>query len=295
MPCSKRAKVNWLDKVKFVAHYAMNTCSTPWQVYVEMGVQADLNLVLNLIGISPTEAVYTLLRPKAGRTTRHGGGRGKRNIKIGAEEGIPDSAEIIADTVKVITGAERPVYGALGTYLFEIAAPIIQSAYYITLIEAVGDFAYDWYSGILLAPESKCTIGRFGEQLHALGNGNIAFQDMGQIFEVFPPAGGYWNADGMNLLEGTWAVNVIIGVQNDGFPYSDKVIHVRLVTGIFDKKPCGASAVIEIPAHQDQATVRFTRKVTAPDTLNVQWSMHTDDGISFIDGITVRLEGFRID
>lgn len=305
MSCPKDQKVGWLEQLTFIRHYAMNTCSTPWQVYVETGIRADLNLVLNLSGISMTEAVYTLLRPKAGRIQRHGGGRGEKNKRYGkssklhnftvpGEEAIPDSAELVADTVQTITEWERPSYSNLGTYIFDIAKPIIRGAYYITMVTAATDFAYDWYSGILLAPESKCTLGRFGF-LYAIGpRDRFAYEPWNSYAQIFPPIGCFRTINGIEVPDGTWALTLRLGGDNREYPYHDATYFVQMVLGPEKDQPCGPPAVVEMPGGAAYTEVRTIRKVKGPDIINFEVALACESPGHLVSGFAMDLRAFRI-
>lgn len=305
MPCYKSNHPTWLQKVQFIKHYAMNTCSTPWKVYFEMGLQAETNLVLNLTGISATEAVYTLLRPKSGRVTRHGGNKGERNRKIGRNgewiegkpppsEALPDSAELIAEQLQLLTGAERPVYNSAGQVLFEIAEPIIHTAYYLTLINAVTDFAFDWYSGILLAPQSKCTLGRFGYECILGPLNSHGYELVTPVSAMFDPVGAQVYAGGILLDQGSWVITIKLQGQNNGFPQSKGQYFNKFVVGYPEMAQCGGVEPMDQPPFADTPVVRMVRRVKGPEWIGLMNSYHAENPLTFNGGFLAEIEGFRI-
>lgn len=305
MPCPKSPKVSWLDKVKFIKHYAMDTCSTTWQVYVETGTNADMNLVLNLAGVSNTEAVYTLLRPKQGRIERHGGGRGKKNSRYGkwsklnkitkiGEEAIPDSAELIAENVKLLGDWERPVYSEVGTYLFDIARPIIRGAYYLTMVNAATDFAYDWYSGILLAPQSKCNIGRYSIGVSRLAIPLEGYVRLIPVVEAFHPIGSSWSEVGVSVDNGSWTVIFVLAIDTDHSDFHTGKVFMKLMLGVDAPTQCGRLMEVDVDADQGLFIKKFVWKITAPDTFNIHAAYVSDTPFSLINYAFSGVQGFRI-
>lgn len=305
MPCLKQKGLSWLDKVRFIANYAVNGCETTLQIYVDTGAYAAENLVLNLAGISPTEAVYTMLRPKGARTDRHGGGRTPRNVAKGrvtgpggkffqGEEAIPDTAEVVQNTIETITEWTKPVYSNGGEAVFEIAKPVIQSAYYITLVSAATDFAYDWYSGILLNPGSHCAGNRFSYLGFWTDPPTQAYTDWPVAREEFHPEGAHLSPDGLVIEQGTWVIRVEFqGVPNNLNP-AEAQMFVRLVLGI-DKKQCSTAIPIGFePFSSADQTVRWVHKVSAPDILMLQLSVFSTHNPFPVDGGFYRLSGFAI-
>lgn len=305
MPCPTKPKVTWLDKVNFIRSYAVNGCGTSLKIWVETGIAADQNLICNLAGISLTEAVYTLLRPKGLRVERHSGGRGTRNIakgKGGYVEGkwvsngevIPDTAELVSENVRLLGDWAHPTYGALGTYLFDIAKPLIHTAYYLTLVSAATDFAYDWYSGILLNPGSQCARGRF--EFRGFRNSDIgtAYYPVFMAQTIFPPHGAIRHPDGIGFDEGTWIVELTMQVQNTDPHGSDASAFAHIELGLPTSEQCGGFIHIDCPAHTISAEKKLVIKVRGPDVLNVWLSTHTAHFGDIITEVALQVAAFII-
>lgn len=294
MPCAKKPKVNWLDKARFISHYAVDGCSTNLKVYVETFAQADTNLVLGLVNTSPEDFTRFLLRPKGARTERHGISSMSRNEAAAEDELIPDTAKLAADTIHDLTGWHVPTWGELGDALFEVAKPFWRGAYYLILANVTEDFAFDWYSGILLAPSSKCDIGRFRGEGGDVAVHSTDYQVIHAGAIDYDPINAEFTVLGLKLLEGTWCVIIHLTAHRQFFPDPAVQLFAKLMVGDAGDSQCGGDMVLDCPVGDFQITKKFVRKVSAPDLLNVQISVHVAAATSHDIDYGILIEGFRL-
>lgn len=296
MGCPKRSTVNWIDKLNFIKVFALNNCSGTLQVYLETGAAATTNLVMYLAGISEVEAVYTLLRPKMGRSTRHGGSKGKRGEKIGsprkgltkllqAEEALPDPANLIAGTVRDVVGPVYPAYSELGVAAFEIAQPIIRTAYYVTIINAPIEFGYDWYSGIIFAPNTGCTQGHGSWINFYVDPENQAYENVFPGLQEVQPVNCYRDGNYIMLGDGMWIITVEVELaRNDHTPNGEGNAFGRIALGD-DSTVCGTSFKTEMTSDGPDEQRKMMRRVQGPEKLALQMAWHLEP--QAIPGITV--------
>lgn len=296
MPCPKRTTVNWIDKVNFIKVFSLNNCNGTLQVYLETGAAATTNLVMYLAGISEVEAVYTLLRPKMGRSTRHGGAKGKKGKKIGAarkgiakllqaEEALPDPANLIASSIREVVGPIRPVYSAIGTAVFEVAQPIIRTAYYVTILNAPIEFGYDWYSGIIFAKNTNCTQGHGSWVNIHVDPENQAYANVYPGLQEVSPTNCYLDGNYVMLGNGMWIVTIEIAVSRNGHAaggHGD--VFGRIALGVASEV-CGTALWVEVTPTTPDIQKKMMRRVQGPDALALQMAWHLEP--QAIPGLTV--------
>lgn len=147
-------KPNWLQTIQFVKYFFTKHCEFPWIVYFETAKPAVGNMILTLISFGMEDVIRGLFRPKGLRSKRHGRkGRKNRKIKKGF---IPELGETVASKVP---GAEnvraRKVSDGV-KHLWLIDGFIQKVAYHWMMIDVLNDFTYEWLSGIMADPRTKC-------------------------------------------------------------------------------------------------------------------------------------------
>lgn len=294
MSCPKKQDVSFLDKVTFIRRYAVDACSTPWKVYFETGANADLNLVMGIVNTSPKDFVRFLLRPKGLRTDRHAIRGLSRSKAAFEEELIPDTAKLAADTIHLVSGWHVPSWGQLGDALFEIAQPLYEIGYYLLLANVTTDFAYDWFSGILLNPQSKCDQGRWGYQMQQGMNRATPFRMVSPVFEMFPPHFAVQDGNGIQVGAGDWVVQFTLGASYSGGFGSAADIHFRMVLDPFLEKPCGDSWHLVCPANGDANAKKMVRRVKGPEWVGLQASWFDDGGVAADRRVGGQMEAFLI-
>jgi hypothetical protein len=303
--CYRAKGPSWLDKVEFIIDYAVDGCGTTLKVWVDTGIQADKNLVMSLAGISMTEGAYTLLRPKMGRSERHGRTKGPRGKAIGkggklanallhGEEAIPDSADLVANTVKLITGWERPVYTGLTDAFFEIAKPLVRTGYYVTIVTSATDFGYDWFSGILLSPGSNCDRGRFSRLCSTAGIFGHPYENLLTGFPLIPDKDVVDLGDMLRLPKGKWIIDVEIFAETNGFPYSDGNTFTKMMLGPDKDQQCGSAEKLDYEANGGYYHKKFARVVQGPEFVSIWQSNHADNPLTQLLDAGAKWSGFRI-
>lgn len=157
---SKNLPPDWLAKAKFIWFFLLNGCGTSLMVYIKTGVYASERMAMSLVAFDMLDMARGLLRPKATRNTAHGSRAKKNKGKGKATAGIPELPEMISDGARSIGGFEKPKYSSGLNHLWDIDGITQRGLYKIMIVSIIQDFAFDWYSGIIAAPESDCGLGR---------------------------------------------------------------------------------------------------------------------------------------
>lgn len=230
MPCKKMKQPRFLDRVTFIANYALDTCSTPWNLYLRTGGRSTANLALGLVGTSWDDIARELFRPKGQRILSHGGDW-KRNQKRGKSKALlTDTAELVGKELSLFNPWEKPKYTKGDLFIWEIDNFFQRQLYKVLVVNLVTDFAYDWWSGILLDPDATCSFPRLITKRNippslSLTKYNVVYQFnvlsnnefVRTPFGWLVPEGHYWfvlECDCVNsFFDGE--INVFIGVITD--------------------------------------------------------------------------------
>lgn len=295
MPCEKNKEPTWLQKVTFIKRYALDTCSTPWRLYLETGGKALSNLAMTLLYVDMYDLLRSFFRPKGARTKMHSSITGLRNRGRRKGNLFPEPSDLIADTARAVTGLEKPVYSNLGTYLFEIDTKIQHLLNHVVFVNMATDFAYDWFSGILAAPDSKCNLGRF--QFVNLDGAEPA---SGYVIRE-PTTWSYSNGPmirrdfGAEILEGEWLLEIQVSATTSGTFDDDYEIWTKLTVGIDEEKDCHGPMQIVIKPGGKGEKKRFFRVVTGPDYLRIRQAViiHAGDPLVWVG--SCHMNAFRLD
>lgn len=273
MPCTKDKRPTWLQKVTFIKRYALNSCSVTPEVYLETGGKALTNLGMTLLFFDTADLVRSFFRPKGMRTGMHSSRIWTRNKGRGKKGGIPEPSDLVADTVRMATGIERPKWTDGTRYLWEIDTALQRQLHKIVFVNMVSDFAFDWFSGILEAPSSVCHLGRFRYSYLAGLEGNHGYQLAPPSFWVYSEGEMSQRVYGALLQEGTWLIKVT-GILHPSFTMPKAFTFIlALFLGPAGDKQCGDPIVVEVPA--DGGYVPFTKMhvVKAEDALHVRFAV----------------------
>lgn len=294
MPCSSKTGPTWLQKVSFILDYAMDTCSTPWEVYLRTGGRALGNLAMTMVYVDTGDLVRSFFRPKAARSGRHAMpwlGRGKKRIKPGL---FPEPSDLIADTFRSASDMKKPRYSDGFNHIWTVDTHLQKVANKVVFANMATDFGYDWFSGIILDPQSKCNRGRFscGYEIGPYNSNN---------FELPHRAGSpqYQNgatcAAGQIVLgEGLWAITYAARVTPLSGTEGDEFDFILMVGDTEHMKPCGKLLKLHNlgPGKFDFGEQWST--VKGPDFVRVIGKTNGYHGIPL--GSTIQIvRGFRMD
>lgn len=307
MTCPKRTTVNFIDKLMFIRQFAVNTCFADLSVYLQTGSVATYNLVMYLSGISMTEGVYTLLRPKMGRSTRHGKNKGERGKSIREEakklgklghgkEALPDAANLAMDVLDDVIGPIEPKYAHNGEYLFEVVKPLIRVGYYITIVSAPIEFGYDWYSGILFAPNSKCTQGHGWWGSHYTDPPDLAAHPEVPGTEVVVPHACSIDNDARTytFTGGMWLIDIELGIIDNRDPKGSVSVSGRIFDLSNPGEQCGDTFLAQSGGILDKGSVRVARRIQGPATIQLWLSFHAEPRPLSDVTITWGVKAYRI-
>lgn len=295
MPCTKDRTPSWLQKLTFIKRYALDSCSTTWSLYFQMGGKAVQNLALTATFMGMDDLARSFFRPKLGRSRMHSMtrfGRGRSRVE---QQLLLETSDLVADATRVTADLKRPVYGAWPHFLWEIDTALQKQLGRIVLVNMATDFAYDWFSGILEAPESKCHLGRFRYITHPTSVGGHPYENHPVHSWVYAEGECAKRIDGVYLQEGTWVITLIFDAGD--FTPSNKGgdWYYRFVLGAFDPQQCGESGHIHLPNGNSTERKRLTWVMKGPDYLRLQTAAVPGNGGTSVGTATGNVRGFRID
>jgi hypothetical protein len=295
MPCVRGGTPKFMERVTFIKNYALDTCSQPWRIYLETGGRAVGNLAMALLFIDTADLARSFFRPKKSRSGRHSNpflGRGKKRTKRGL---FPEPSDLIADTVRSATGLQKFKYSDGFNHMWTVDTHLQKILHKVVFVNLVNDFAYDWFSGIILAPESKCNIGRF----QAIYENHLT---VGEGFQIptrlglpqFQTGAICWEHE-VELFEGLWAIDM--ECQVDLFPPDTQA---EVIWGCFvgeeeKMKVCGKLVEIESTVQTPILSGNW-RIVRGPDFLRGMGNLQsiTPSG-GELENVLHIMRGFRID
>lgn len=295
MPCKHAGEPTWLEKVSFVIDYAVDTCSTPWEVYLKTGGRALGNLAMTMLYVDMADMARSFLRPKGLRARRHAMpwlGRGGRRIKNGV---FPEPSDLIANTTRSLTGLQKPTYSDGFNHIWKLDNHLQGLLNRVLFVNMATDFGYDWFSGILLNPKSNCDRGRFscayetgpylddGWQLpHRIGN-----PEFQKEATCFPGQ--------VKIEEGLWAITYASRVTPLSAEPGTEVLFQLMVGDTEKMKSCGRVTKITRSENTPQVTKESWSVVKGPDFVRVISKKDHLDGGGHNGGCITILRGFRLD
>jgi hypothetical protein len=248
MGCVHGGEPKFLEKVSFIKMYTLNSCETPWSIYLQTGGRALGNLAMTLLWIDTGDLVRSFFRPKGTRSRYHsipGLGRGKRRIKKGV---FPEPSDLIADGTRSLTGLQKPKYSDGFNHIWTVDTHLQKILNKVLFVNMATDFAYDWFSGILLASRSKCHLGRFRATYEAAVDPDGQWH-MGRYIEDSGFGdGATLNEFNIELGEGTWAVTLENRLTFLSGSPGTKVLHGIFVGPSEKLKVCGKLFELVVPA-----------------------------------------------
>lgn len=293
--CIKGGEPAWLDKVSFIISYSLNKCVTPWELNLKTGGKALGNLAMTMLWMDAADLARSFLRPKGSRSWRHSApwlGRGKKRVSRGL---FPEPSDLIASTTRSITGLKKPVYSDGFNHLWLIDTHLQKILNHILFVNMATDFAYDWFSGIVLAPESKCDIGRFS-QTYRWGAGETQEFRMPVKFGDPDYRRGVLLGDNQVIInEGRWQVfGRHAGLSNSNM--EGRKMEYRLLVGPVEKmRQCGKKVEITIPPAGKGWSEMIQGTVEGPCIVRVV-EIVPDASVEKPFPSTVgRMQGFRLD
>lgn len=165
---------SWIDKVKFLWFYAINSCDTDLIIYLESSVSPAKNLVIELLSFGMDDVIRGAFKPKGLRSGRHGR---KRNPKKPPRRGIPEIGEMIGSNLPGSDEYRSKKFTDGVKTLWKIDGAGQRALYYIMVVNLVTDFLYEWATGIIKHATSNCDgIGRC---LYTGPSGGTAGNDWG--------------------------------------------------------------------------------------------------------------------
>lgn len=294
MGCAKNREPTWLQKLSFIKNYALDSCETPWLLYLSTGGRALTNLFLTATYMDMGDLVRSFFRPKMGRSPLHSNLRFKRNKARIAQEVLHEPSDLVADSWRLSTGLQRPIYSNGFDFLWQIDTELQKHLGRIVIVNMATDFAFDWFSGILEMPESKCGIGRF-RYLHVPGlhhgHGYETVPIATRLYtegEVFP------STRGVHITEGTWLLRIrgtCGGVAGAG--HKGKILW-RLWLGQFADKECHPAEMVDSLPTGSGTKFEFLRVVTADDWLQMKLAVIPDEFGETVDAGGLDVAGFRL-
>lgn len=294
MGCAKNRDPTWLQKVSFIKHYALNSCEEPWLLYLQTGGRALGNLAMTATFLGPDDLVRSFFRPKGKRSAMHSMLRFGRNKSRAQQSLLLETSDLVADGARATTGLKRPVYSDFFNHIWEVDNHMQKLLGRIVMVNMATDFAYDWFSGILEAPESKCSIGRFSFSIVPGVRAGHPYMLRPVTFRQYTDGTVINQINGVHVTEGTWLVRfrgicggVVASAQNGD-------IFWALQLGQFGEKACHAGKKIRSLATGDGTTFEFTRIVTADDWINIALAVVPDVAGTNVDAGGLVVSGFRL-
>lgn len=294
MPCVHKGPPSFLEKVSFIIDYAVDSCSTPWEVYLKTGGRALGNLAMTMVYIDTGDLVRSFFRPKASRSGRHSApwlGRGKRRIKPGL---FPEPSDLIADTTRAATDMKKPRYSDGVNHIWTVDTHLQKVANKVVFANMANDFAYDWFSGIILDPGSKCSIGRFscGYETGPYTSDNWTLPQ--RVGSPQYQVGAVCFPGQIFLPEGKWAVTFASRVTPLSGHLGDKFEFLMMVGEVEKMRPCGG--LLELHnlgiGKSDQGEKWMV--INGPDFIRVISKTNGFEGTAIGSCISI-LRGFRLD
>ncbi len=149
---------SWIDKVKFLWFYLINSCDTDLIVYLESSASPAKNLVIELLSFGMDDVIRGAFKPKGLRSGRHGR---KRRPGKPPRGGIPELGEMIGSNLPGSEEYRSKKFTDGVKTLWKIDGAGQRALYYIMVVNLATDFLYEWVTGIIKHETSNCdNIGR---------------------------------------------------------------------------------------------------------------------------------------
>lgn len=229
----------WLDQIRFITHYLLNTCDGPLTLYAELAREPAGRLALMLITPDMGEIVQGFFTPKGLRSKRHGR-KGRRGEK--GPGGIPDVDEMVSEKIPGSQEMAGRHYGMGQRFFFAAANEVDRVSWNLALVEMSTEFVYSDLLAVIQDPRADCPnvgrLNRHGANIVVLDGPGFAAVPIPVVqyeHNVHSPT--YYGADYLGKL---WLVVIAFRVLND--QPNETTIKCRIVRGtdpsyVFDESP----------------------------------------------------------